>query len=821
MDPREELMALRRMAELEAKASGQVSNGVPVGRQGVTGIPTEPGANLTPTAAPERSMFERAMGNIETIPAMVGGAVGGVVAPIAQLGHEMLGGQAFTPQGKAAAAQFGQQVQQQFYQPRTPEAQRNVQAIGEMVPPFAGLRMGGPTGAFAPATRAIGDVARSESQLVGGAVNQALAARAGRIQEARAAQSYANAPTIDAAQAAQRLGGAVPPAVSNPTVSNVIKGKLIGPEMQETFAKKNEVAVTNKVREDLGIAPTERLNAARIEKALDDAGKANDPIRAIPILTPNANIISQLEALKKPVSAVAKGRVETSNVLINNLIEEIKQGRSGADVLNDIRTLRREAIDVYKRKDKGVNPPTAPELAEADARKGAADIYEKLIDSNVRDPNVIANLQAARTKMAQIYQHSRALDYAKEKVDPQSYVKMFEESQGKITGVASDIAKAASIFPDYFTLTPAEVKGMPRLSRAGLGAATGGAIGALGGPVTATAGLIAGTAAGSLASGLAAKRMATPAYQAAYAMPKDYRPPVNMLRPVEPNVVTNGLVPYNYAQSVVMPGEQPNFIFGRPEAQVTAGMPQGGPAQLAAPSGEATMAAIAAERARAAAMSRTLGQQAEQQQVAQAAAERKPTGAGSMLEFDPITGTYKVGGAGVKGATPEIFQADTGASLKSATDKVAAGKLFDLDAAEKVAWEKTKVDLAAVDPGLTKLSDKAVAAKMMDRQWIADTIKNLQEKDRVFNEIAQKSALNRAASDVANQAALKREQMLQQLMELQDNLRPARPVQKGGQGSKTRAFQRNMLTPEQEIQNALAEPTYRVEIRGTSTSGKK
>lgn len=29
-------------------------------------------------------------------------------------------------------------------------------------------------------------------------------------------------------------------------------------------------------------------------------------------------------------------------------------------------------------------------------------------------------------------------------------------------------------------------------------------------------------------------------------------------------------------------------------------------------------------------------------------------------------------------------------------------------------------------------------------------------------------------------------------------------AQVGGQGPKTRAFQRNMLTPEQEIQNALA-----------------
>jgi hypothetical protein len=199
-----------------------------------------------------------------------------------------------------------------------------------------------------------------------------------------------------------------------------------------------------------------------------------------------------------------------------------------------------------------------------------------------------------------------------------------------------------------------------------------------------------------------------------------------------------------------------------------------------------------------------MGAQADAQQAAAEAAARQPTGRGSVLEFDPITGTYKVGGAGVKGATPEVFMRNTGESLNAAAEKVAAGKLFDMDAAEKVAWNKTKVDFAQAAPDLKGLSDKAVAQKMMDRQWIADTIKNLQEKDRVFNEMAQKSALNRAATDAANQAALKREQMLQQLMELQDNLRPARPVQKGGQGPKTRAFQRNMLTPEQEILNALA-----------------
>jgi hypothetical protein len=803
MDPREELTALRRMAELEAKASGQVSSGVPVGRQGVTGIPTEPGANLTPTAAPERSMFERAMGNIETIPAMVGGAVGGVVAPIAQLGYELTQGQAFTPQGKAAAAQFGQQVQQQFYQPRTPEAQRNVQAIGEMVPPFAGLRMGGPTGTFAPAARAVGDVARAEGQLVGGAVNQALAGRAARIQEARATESYANAPQIEAAQTANKLGIALNPAVSNPTPSNKMKSMIAGTEnLDVRLAKVNENKWADIVRKDMDLPANTVLDAKAIETALNKQSAPYEAVRKIYSLAPDADVVQSIESLRGPALIGGEASAAAVSRLIDDAVNKINQGRSGALVVDDIRQLRREAQSVYKSRDRGNNPPPS-DVAAADARMGIANALEDLIDTNVRDPKVIAELQAARTKMAQIYEHERALDFATGKIDPQVYAKMLSEGK-PMTGVGADIGKIAANFPAVSTIKPGVEARAPRVTRGSVGGAIGGAVGSLAGPLGAAAGAITGATIGGLSSAIGARRVATPAYQAAKAVPTDYRPPVNMLRPVEPNVVTNGLVPYTTPVEVLMPGQgttfgrnftmqgEPAFDIPTPFAQRS--LPNPVPGQIYQAQKNAELA-----------------------QEFRAAAERKPTGAGSVLEFDPITGTYKVGGAGVKGATPEIFQADTGASLKSATDKVAAGKLFDLDAAEKVAWEKTKVDLAAVDPGLTKLSDKAVAAKMMDRQWIADTIQKVKDKA-----IANEAIAARATTERARQTALmEREKLMGQLADLEDRFSKSRPVQKGGQGPKTRAFQRNMLTPEQEIQNALSEPTYRVEIRGTSTSGKK
>jgi hypothetical protein len=812
--------------------------GMPKQRQGVDqfGIPI----TIKPTE-PEapRSFGQRIMGNIETIPALAGSMVGGVVAPIAQLGHELTQGQAFTPQGKAAAAQFGQQVQGQFYQPRTQEAQRNVQAIGEAVIPLAGLHLGGPVNALAPATRAIGDVARSEGSLVSSAASNALAARAAKTQAANVAASYANAPMIEGTQAAHRLGAAVNPAISNPTLSNRARGAIAGPAIiEEKLATSNAVAVTNKVREDLGVPANKPLDASAIDTALDNADKPNDIVRKMAMLVPDANVIKSIEALQKPASAVAKGKVEASNALISNMLEEIKQGRSGADVLNDIRQLRAEANNVYKRRDKGINVPTAAEIAEANTRTGIAKAYEQLIDANVKDPNVLGDIKLARTRQAQIFDHERALDYGQQKVDPQAYAKMYEERQGKnMTGVGQDIALAASTHPSVFTLTPAVEGKLPRFSRAGLGGLIGGTVGSAAGPVGTAVGLAAGTGIGSVAGGLAARRMGTPAYQAARAMPTDYRPAQNMLRPVEPNYAPNQMVPYDYSQSVVMPGETPNFVFGRPESQVNVGT-QYAPNQLPAPSAEGTLGAVAAERARAAGMSRTMGTQAEAQQAAAEAAARRPARGGTPLVFDTAGNLVEApaaGAGGVIGAPSSLESAvqklsgivvpETQTTYKTQTISPKTGtkpytritkregettfergvsQAFDLTSEERIAWNKSKADLAEAAPDLKGLSDKAIATKMMDRQWIADTISNLREKDRVFNEMAQKSALNRAATDAANQAALKREQMLQQLMELQDNLRPARPVQKGGQGPKTRAFQRNMLTPEQEILNALA-----------------
>lgn len=635
---------------------------------------------------------------------------------------------------------------------------------------------------------------------VGQAIQKPFAERAARIQEQRVAESYRNATTIDAAKAAQRQGIALNPAESNPTVANKAKSIVAGTtDLDARFSKRNEAVITDKVREDLGVSPEMKLDASAIELALDKASKPYDAIRALPKMEPSGEILASIRSLEKPATIGGKAKSDAVSSLVRETTDALREGRSGTQVIDDIRQLRRDAQSVYKARDKGNNPPPA-DVAAADAKMEIANALERMIDEHAPSPQVLSDFQKARARMGQIYDHERALDYGTNKVDPQAYAKMYDERKGNMTGVGADIGLVASNFPSVTTAGKQVADIKQRLTRSGVGGTMGFIVGGVPGAAV-------GAGAGYLASAASAKRMMSPSYQAARAVPKDYRPPVNMLRPVEPGATPNALVPYDYSQQIIMPEQVPNWRFGQgeqPSPVVTPGMAGMAP-QLGAPSAESTLAGVQQRRAFDYNMQRALEEQQAQVAAAQAATGRKPARGGVQFELDPVTGELRELSSTLKGATPDVQVIEsTGKSLQSASEKLSSGKSPALlSSEERIAWNKTKVDLAEADPGLKGLSDKAIANKMMDRQWIDETINKLREQDRIFNELAQRSAANRAASDAANQAALKREQMLTRLMELQDQLSTARPVSSGVQGPKTRAFQRNRLAAERENRNAL------------------
>jgi hypothetical protein len=795
-------LAQKASAPVAFDPDAYLASKAPVDRSLVSQIPTERGANLAPTLQEPVSLIDKIYGAAEVLPAMAGGMVGGVVTPIAQLGYELFGGQAFTPQGRAAAAEFGKKVQSQFYQPRTEKGQEYTAAIGNALAPIVGVPI--PTlnalgQSVGPAARAIRDVGRSEANLIGNAIAVPLEARAARIQEGRVAQSYANAPIIDAAKAAERQGLAMDPAVTNPTMRNRFKGMLVGKAFDEAALTYNAAQTTKVVRQDLGVAPTEKLSVAAIDRALDVAGKPYDVIRKMGVLQTPQTSLNALESLRTPALIGGEQSAAAVGSLIDDAINKLQQGRSGALLLDDIRSNRRNANAVYKAE--SVNPD--PLLrAKADAQMSIANILEDIVDANAPNSKALSEMKTARVRMAQIFDHERAINFANETVDPQVYAKLLDEKKGGMTGVGADLGKVAATVPNLMNTQAPVSQVMPKVTRSGLLSA-GGALagGAVAGYPGAIGGAGVGGASGWIGSRLAAKGMVTPEYQASRAMPTDYRPAPNMLRPVEPSYSPNALVPYDYSQSVLTPDQIPNFVLrpSGPGPLTTPGVAPG-PAQIGMSQGPVggQMGALRMEDVRARDLSMRQGAAAEAQQAAAAAAARQPTGMGAVLDFDPITGTYKVGGAGVKGATPEIFMENLGKSLTTATEKVAAGKLFDLTAAEKVAFDKTKVDLATATPEFKGLTDKALASKMMDRQWVQDTVTKIQDKAKAFQEIADQAKNAQMKRD----AVIKRDQMLDLLTGLEENLRQPRPFSGTGQGPKTRAARANQLSP-REATNAF------------------
>jgi hypothetical protein len=799
MDPREELEALRRMAELEAKASGQTYSpaSAPVPQTEMAG--QIPGQRSTSQAEAPVSWRDRIMGVIETPAVLAGGMAAGVAAPVAALYGELTSpAKQGTPAARAAGEAMAAKAREQFYQPRTQTSQQIMNAIAPVMEGLSSVPSGNALADLSrgagPVMRAAGDVRNAQMGEFAARGERVAAPAKAALQAERAAESAANAPRIEAAKRANELGIALNPAVSNPTKGNKVKSVITGTQNLDTkLSEANAPRWTNLAKQDMGLPESTTLDASAFEKARDNFSGPYRVVEKLPALEPTPEIGAALDKLRQSEELIGGARTKAAiDALVDDAGAKIAAGMKGDTILTNIRQMRREAQDIYKAQKAG-SALTPEQTALADTKMGIANALEDLIEANVADPKALSDLRKARASMAKTYAYEAATDLNTGKLDPLAIAKITSKDNA-LTGTIADIGKIAGNFPDVAKVGPAAEAVLPTLTRSGVGGTIGYAAGTLvGAPL---AGSIAGAAVGNLVSGVGAKRILNPAYQAAHAVPTDYRP-VNNLRPADINYGPNQLVPYDFSQATT---EAPNFVLkpNQYPPKATFVGPETGAPQLGY---GGTMETLANERARAAAMSRTLGQQNEARQAAAEAAARQLTRGGVELQINPLTGVPEVAG-GIKGATPATFQ-NFGASLASAAEKVTAGKMFDMTLAEKAAWKNTRADLAEVTKGLEKLDDKAVAAKMMDRQWAQDALDKAREKAQMFDDLARRME----SEQVKRDAAIKRDQMLDLAAMLEENMRAPRPVSSGGQGPKTRAFKRNQLAGENK--NAL-----RIEING-------
>jgi hypothetical protein len=653
--------------------------------------------------------------------------------------------------------------------------------------------------AVKPVARAVRDVA---APVVEKAVIGAKLPFEGRAQAKRERQSledYARGPQIDAAADAQRLGIVLNPTDIQPTLGPKLTAMAAGPRAPEALANANKNQVRKVALGDMNLPLTTQLNSPKaFQQARAQVDAPYEQVKKLPIQQADDAMVQRLEAIRADLEVIgAKEYAPAIGKIVDDAIAKTQTGLTGEQLLKNISVLRERARKTYNNKS-----ATTEALDIADTNLKIATELESMIDNSIFNPKLLSEFRDARQKMARTYAYEGATDMNTGMVDVGKLARITSKDNA-LTGDIASLGKIAGNFPDVFSAQPTPgFFSAPRLSRSGAGGAGGALIGSQFGLTGSILGGVLGGAAGETAGALAARRLASPGYQAGLTL-RDARIPVNQLASsMQPIPQSNALVPYQAPVEVLGAGEgpyRPNFVMQPNQygPRVTTETPDLRNA-LPAPSAEGTLNMLRAEDTRRGQMSRTLGQQAEAQQAAAEAAGRRPTSGAVEMQINPLTGLPEIA-TGIKGATPATFQ-DFGTTLKSATDKATAGRMFDLTAAEKVAFDKTRVDLAEVVSGMKTLDDKALAAKMQDRAWVADAITKAQQKARAFDDIVARATTERLRQD----AMVKREQMMDLLETLEGQFGKARPVKTGGQGPKTRAFQRNMLRPDgDEIQNAL------------------
>ena len=657
-----------------------------------------------------------------------------------------------------------------------------------------------------PAVQAITKTAKQTAENVATAAKMPFEKQIQARRERMSLEDYARGPQIEAAAEAQRLGIALNPTDIQPTAGPKASSLIAGEKGVTAITNANKGAVRNVALGELDLPPTTQLNgSAAFDQARSQVAGPYVEVGKLPTLVADESARQTLNKLRPDESLIGSDKYAGAiNSIIDDAVKQVDAGLNGAQLLKNVQTLRGRARKVYNNK----NADLAA-LDVADTNLAVANALESMLESNIFNPKLLGEFRDARAKMAKTYAYEGATDFNTGMIDTKKLARITAKDNA-LTGDIAALGKIAGNFPDAFTTKAASPwTTAATIGRTGAAGTLGGLMGyALGDNyVSAALGSVLGAGGGAIAESTMARRIASPGYQAGLNL-RDARIPVNtMAAPYAPIPQGNAMVPYQAPVEVLMPGEgpyQPNFVFGRPEAQVTPSAPN---MMNALPAPGSPFNALRAEDVRAGQMSRTLGQQAEAQQAAAEAAARRPTSGAVELQINPLTGVPEIA-KGVKGATPAVIEGANKAAV-TAAEKMSSGRAFDMTAAEKIQWGKSVLEGMTTAQGeavFGKLTPQQITTKMADRAFAEGAVTKARQQAQAFEDIAARAANERLRQD----ALIKREQMLDLAEQLQDTL-GSRPVKRGGQGPKTRAFQRNALTPEQEIQNALV---TRIDLTG-------
>jgi hypothetical protein len=341
-------------------------------------------------------------------------------------------------------------------------------------------------------------------------------------------ESVANAGTIEAGRLANQYGIAVDPIKFNKSITNRgTEAWIRGNDKAEALTKANAGVPERALKMDVGISAETPLSLESINAARDAAGGSRARIQQIGALTDDGTVSQKIAGLQPGKIAGDAASQKAVAVVIDDVITQINNGMTGADVLRNIEQLRGEAKKTFNS-----GASITENIAQAKAKMGVSDALEGLLEQNLTrmsqtDPtlgNLFSNYLKDRTTQAKTYALEKLFDENTGKVDMAGLAKMTAEDNA-LTGPFADLGKIAGVSPESFHSGGPLALMQRTLARSGVPATIGAGIGAGIMPfIGALPGAMVGAAVGQAASILGSRRIASPGYQKANAVPVDARP---------------------------------------------------------------------------------------------------------------------------------------------------------------------------------------------------------------------------------------------------------------------------------------------------------
>jgi hypothetical protein len=654
-------------------------------------------------------------------------------------------------------------------------------------------------------------------------------------------EDYARGPQIDAAREAQRLGIALSPENIKSTIGTRTLAAVAGEQGTKAITDVNRNQVRKVAINELGLPETTQFDST---KPFNDArlkvSKPYTQINQLPTMTAESATLEALEGLRPQKSIIGSNKyAKNINDVIDDAVLKTTDGLTGRELLDNIKTLRQRSQAVYRNKQSSLDA-----LDSAYTNLAIANVLESMIEANIFNPKLLSEFRQSRQKMAKTYAYEAATDFNTGIIDVNK-LSSVTSKDNTYTGDIASLGKIAGNYPDAFSVkTSKGFADTPRIARASIGGATGVAIGSQFGAGGAALGGLLGTLAGEGAGSLASRIIASPNYQAGLTL-RDARIPVSQVATAaQPIPQGQAIVPYQqevFDPSVGGPASKLRVVYdenGRPiykpeEPRQGFTTPQQPP-----PFGPTV---FESQRGLPNEVPRQIYEAQKRAEMAQefrAAAERKPASGGIEFTFDAAGNLVPVTTSGVGGVLPTalesaiqkmsgqvIEQPSTSYRTQTISPKTGAkpytrivktegettfergvNQAFAMTAEEKIAWNKLKVDLGEVVPGMKTLSNETIFNRLQDVEWAKDAVKKARDKAIAYQEIA-----NRAKTrDAQREAIANRDRLYDTAEQIEETLRLSRPDVSGKtQGPKTRAaFREGLLTNPQ--------PPFKMEIRGTN-----